>query len=93
MTRVGETQECPKCGDECWREEVDVGVGVIYGPWGCSCGWSESPEYDSSEGDADAPEGWRVTPQGVLINLEREREEAAAMLDDFLERFTRRASR
>jgi len=44
--------KCPKCGnDECHREEVDVGVGIIYGPWGCSeCGWSESEEYDLSDG-------------------------------------------
>lgn len=43
--------ECPKCGDECCRDEADVGVGVIYGPWGCySCGWSENSSYDSSGG-------------------------------------------
>lgn len=43
---------CPKCGcDECHCDEVDVGVGVIKGPYGCpACGWSESPEYDLSEG-------------------------------------------
>lgn len=34
--------DCPKCKEECNRDEVDVGVGVIYGPWGCAyCGWSE----------------------------------------------------
>jgi hypothetical protein len=74
---------CPKCGDDCWRESVDVGVGVIYGPYGCSCGWSEHEEYDSSDAHAAAPEGWRVTPQGVLINLERERDEHAAILARF----------
>lgn len=42
-----ETMNCPKCETECWREEADVGVGIIYGPWGCpDCGWSESEEYD-----------------------------------------------
>lgn len=43
---------CPKCAcDECHREEADVGVGVIYGPWGCPrCGWSEGEEYDLSTG-------------------------------------------
>jgi hypothetical protein len=42
---------CPYCDSLCDREHVDVGVGVIYGPWGCShCGWSEYPEYDSREG-------------------------------------------
>lgn len=44
---------CPKCGetDSCERDSVDVGVGIIHGPWGCACcGWSEDPEYDLSEG-------------------------------------------
>lgn len=45
---------CPKCNDECYRDEVDVGVGVVYGPYGCICGWSESPEYDASEGPSEA---------------------------------------
>ena len=45
------TGVCPKCSDETWREEVDIGLGVIHGPFGCSsCGWSEDPRYDSSEG-------------------------------------------
>ena len=44
--------KCPECGnDECERDEVDVGVGVIHGPWGCpSCGWSEDSYYDRSNG-------------------------------------------
>lgn len=47
--------DCPKCGCECWRDEADVGVGVIYGPYGCpGCGWSEREEYDHSEGQAPA---------------------------------------
>jgi hypothetical protein len=60
MARVGyeggdmrEQQHCPKCGEECQRDEVDVGVGIIYGPWGCpGCGWSSDPQYDHSEGGA-----------------------------------------
>lgn len=33
---------CPKCGDDCWRDSADVGVGIIYGPYNCTyCGWSE----------------------------------------------------
>jgi hypothetical protein len=39
--------KCPKCGEECHRDEVDVGVG---NPYGCWCGWSEDHEYDLSEG-------------------------------------------
>lgn len=46
--------QCPKCGDECDRDSVDVGVGVIHGPWGCpACGWSEDPEYDLSSGQSE----------------------------------------
>jgi hypothetical protein len=41
---------CPKCSTECYRDEVDVGVGIIHGPYGCpGCGWSESEEYDLSD--------------------------------------------
>lgn len=46
---------CPKCGsDDICRDSVDVGVGVIYGPYGCSCGWSEWSEYDRSDGQSQA---------------------------------------
>ena len=39
--------QCPKCSTECHRDEADVGVGIIYGPYGCpGCGWSEDPHYD-----------------------------------------------
>lgn len=42
---------CPKCKAECHRDEVDIGVGVIHGPYGCpNCAWSESDEYDLSSG-------------------------------------------
>lgn len=45
------TMKCPKCKGECWRDSVDIGVGTQYGPWGCvECGWSETSEYDLSEG-------------------------------------------
>lgn len=42
------------------REEVDIGVGVQVGPWGCyACGWTEGSESppmiinmpDDSEGE------------------------------------------
>jgi uncharacterized protein (UPF0212 family) len=33
--------KCPKCDEECDVDEVDVGVGIIYGPPKCpNCGWS-----------------------------------------------------
>lgn len=42
---------CPKCEGECYHDEVDVGVGIITGPWGCmECGWSEYEKYDLSDG-------------------------------------------
>lgn len=43
---------CPKCGSEdLYRDEVDVGVGVVRGPYGCpACGWSEDEAYDLSTG-------------------------------------------
>lgn len=40
-----DTFDCPKCGAECDREEVDVGVCNVYGPWLCPrCGWSQADE-------------------------------------------------
>lgn len=44
-----ESFTCPECGgvDSLHQDRVDVGVGVIYGPAGCSsCGWSAAPEYN-----------------------------------------------
>lgn len=33
---------CPKCGTACERDEADVGIGTIGGPWGCpACHWFE----------------------------------------------------
>lgn len=33
---------CPECGSICWRNEVDVGVGVMHDGWKCSsCSWDE----------------------------------------------------
>lgn len=47
---------CPKCKEECDREEVDVGVGVISGPWCCnSCGWSEDDDSNIEGGFIDIP--------------------------------------
>lgn len=27
--------KCPRCDSECERSEVDVGLGVLFGPYGC----------------------------------------------------------
>lgn len=55
---------CPKCGREAYRDSADVGVGIIYGPWGCPCGWSESPEYDVTEGPKFIEGGYRIDQWG-----------------------------
>lgn len=34
--------KCPECGAYCYRDEVDVGVGIIASPWSCECGWDEN---------------------------------------------------
>jgi hypothetical protein len=63
---------CPKCGGECSRDEVDVGVGTIHGPWGCSgCGWSSDPRYDHSDGNTPSAQqehpDWYVDQWGGMI--------------------------
>jgi len=72
--------DCPKCGYDCYRDEVDVGVGIMYGPYGCMCGWSEDPRYDSSEGESDEQKkhpdyivdscGGMLLKEGVMEKLE-----------------------
>lgn len=67
---------CPKCEGECVRDEVDVAVGIIYGPWGCySCGWSEDPRYDRSEGPSPeqikAGNSRYVDPCGGIQSVDR----------------------
>lgn len=57
---------CPNCGEACWRDEVDVGVGVMHGPWGCPCGWSSDPGYDLTEGPKTTAEGHRLDQWGGL---------------------------
>jgi hypothetical protein len=57
---------CPKCGEECSRDSADVGVGIIYGPWGCLCGWSAWSEYDVSEGARVDEHGNHIDQWGGL---------------------------
>ncbi len=78
------TMNCPICGDNCMRDEVDIGVGTIYGPFGCQCGWSESAEYDRSNGESPAniaeTDSDRVTDQyGVNHSKTRMAEELAEL--------------
>lgn len=74
---------CPRCDEVLDRDGVDVGVGIIYGPWGCECcGWSSDPQYDRSQGlapaDAEHPgchvdQFGGVTPLGPVQDRLRER--------------------
>jgi len=42
----GDNDRCPNCGsDDLRRDEVHNGVAMLYGPWGCACGWSEDERY------------------------------------------------
>jgi hypothetical protein len=56
---------CPNCGGECWRDSADVGVGVMYGPWGCPCGWSEDHRFDVT-GGPKTENGYAVDQWGGL---------------------------
>lgn len=55
---------CPRCGAACWRDSADVGVGIIYGPWGCPCGWSESRGYDVTDGPKLTADGYELDQWG-----------------------------
>lgn len=57
---------CPNCGSECWRDSADVGVGVIYGPWGCSCGWSEDERYNLLAGPKTTELGGAIDQWGGI---------------------------
>lgn len=40
---------CPQCNESCWRDEVDIGVGIQYGRRQCSeCSWYEGHEIDAA---------------------------------------------
>ena len=60
--------KCPKCdSSEVWRDSVDVGVGIMHGPYGCSgCGWSEDNKYDISEGQKYSESGCLLDQWGGL---------------------------
>lgn len=68
---------CPECGNECGRDEVHNGVAMMYGPYGCSCGWSEWPEYDTRKvnpiqngGRIDSRGGWTRIGDHTLAGKE-----------------------
>lgn len=66
--------ECPSCGGMCHRDSADIGVGVVYGPWGCpECGWSEYEEYDQRSGQT-YQDGYGTDQYGRLYPTVREPE-------------------
>lgn len=72
MTKQHETMitegVCPRCGStEIYRDDVNIGVGIIYGPYGCpECGWSESEEYDLEFDGGLQEDGSYLDPYGGL---------------------------
>lgn len=57
-------ESCPKCNGETHQDSVDIGVGIIHGPRGCTvCGWSEASEYDLSEGQSSVQDDGSVIDQ------------------------------
>lgn len=49
---------CEHCGSfNLTRDEVDIGVGIQYGPWICQdCGWSEDAGLDIRSFDNEPEE-------------------------------------
>lgn len=48
---------CPRCGAPCERYDVDIGVGILYGPWFCTqCAYNEDDEIRETK--ATKPEQW-----------------------------------
>lgn len=58
---------CPRCWTDCYRDSADVGVGIIYGPWGCPrCGWSEDERYDLTNGPKFTEQGGSIDQYGGI---------------------------
>lgn len=46
--------KCPECGSECWRNEVDVGVGIVHDEWKCeNCSWDEDQGFPMTDKNWD----------------------------------------
>lgn len=76
-----EHKDCPNCGEEASRDSAHIGVGVIYGPWGCACGWSDDPDYNQLDPENTKPnkrggykDQWgNLHPKGSPGAIRRER--------------------
>lgn len=61
---LARTMDCPRCRVPAARDEVDNGVGIIVGPFGHWCGWSEDAEYDVSDGPRLNADGYELDQWG-----------------------------
>lgn len=41
---------CPKCGEKVYSEGINNGIGYVYPPFHCECGWSEMCSFQDKEG-------------------------------------------
>lgn len=64
IVEKAEHVKCPNCLCEAIRESVDVGVGLMHGPWGCPCGWSEDGRYNTIGGPKFTEHGGLIDPLG-----------------------------
>lgn len=42
-------EKCPRCGGTAYADGVDNGIGYVYPPLHCDCGWSERCSYENDE--------------------------------------------
>ena len=57
--------DCPICGTKnLRRDSVDIGIGIINGPYGCDCGWSEDKKYDIRSGPKLTNSGYKIDQWG-----------------------------
>lgn len=55
---------CPECDSLCWRNEVDVGVGLYVDSWKCDkCGWDEDlgEPMDLNSWERFLNDGWECS--------------------------------
>ena len=56
--------DCPNCEHECYRDSADIGIGIMYGPWGCPCGWSEDERYNQLTGPKKTENDYKIDQYG-----------------------------
>lgn len=61
---------CPECGSHCWRNEIDIGVGIVCDEWKCEeCPWDEGQAFPMAAknwnewlNDGPTPDDYEATP-------------------------------